>query len=325
MRLRQLARMERYKLEDEIKKLSTEQARLDKFLKNDKLLRQLVVQELDTDVKKFNDERRTEIRAEENSPTKKTIDIAVVEKIGPEPVGLAITERGWLAWRPVKSLEEAEQVDYKIKSGDKIKQVFFADRNQDYVWVMDDNGRAYSLKLTELPSKTDTLPFTQWFDVGGKIITGSTGSMETRWIVAGQNACGFIARGSDIFNRMKAGKAFLTLEKNELPITPVVCPPTFSDKQVLVSLTTDGRVVAFLAKEMKVMSKGKGVALLGLTGDSRLFSYKIVSLGDDISFKTKGGKIITSKPDDWKTVLGSRSAGKKGKLLFKDPEGATFN
>lgn len=325
MRLRQLARMERYKLEDEIKKLTAEQTRLDKLLKNDKLLRQLVVQELDNDVKKFNDERRTEVKPEESSSAKKIMDTAVVEKLGPEPVGIVITERGWLAWKPVKSLEEAEQADYKIKAGDNVKQVFFADRNQDYVWAMDDSGRAYSLKLTELPSKSDTMPFTQWFDISGKIIAGGVGNNETRWMVAGQNGCGFIAKGADIFNRMKAGKAFLTLDKDELPLTPLACPNEFTDNQAIISITTDGRVVAFPAKEMKVLPKGKGVALLGLVGEAKLYSYKVVSLEDDVSFKTKGGKIITSKPNDWKTVLGPRSAGKKGKSLFKDPEGATFN
>src|SRR3990172_12250073 len=61
MRLRQLARLEHIKVEQELQALGKEQKGLEKVLKSRKALEDLVVEEIEADAKTFGDKRRTVI------------------------------------------------------------------------------------------------------------------------------------------------------------------------------------------------------------------------------------------------------------------------
>ncbi|MGH8746400.1 MAG: DNA topoisomerase IV subunit A, partial [Burkholderiales bacterium] len=61
LRLGQLTRLDGVKLNDERKSLEAERKGLKTLLGDDKVLRKLVVKELEEDAKKFGDERRTRI------------------------------------------------------------------------------------------------------------------------------------------------------------------------------------------------------------------------------------------------------------------------
>jgi len=65
IRLRQLARLEAIKIEQELKDLRDEQARLEDILANPAALKRLMVKEIEADAKVFADARRTLIQTEE--------------------------------------------------------------------------------------------------------------------------------------------------------------------------------------------------------------------------------------------------------------------
>lgn len=320
MRLRSVANLEKTKLLDEQGKLKVEQARLEKLLGSDKALKKLVISELDADAKRFGDDRRTLLEPATATSVKKLAQTAVAEKMAPEPVAVALTERGWIAWRPAKTAEEALSLDYKIKAGDSIRRVYFGDRN-DHLVLLDDSGKGYSLHLVDLPSKADTLPLTTWFEHGTrKIVEGGIAAPEARYILAGQGGYGFIVKASDWVSRMRAGKALLTLDAGETPLPPYPLAGVSDDAQVM-SLSTDGRAVVFPLADLKPLPKGKGVALMGLGDGARVSDLAVIT--DPLRLRTGKG-IVPIKPDAWAGVVGPRSAGKKGKALHAHAANAVF-
>lgn len=322
MRLRQVANLEKTKILDEQAKLKTDQSRLERLLASEKALKKQVLSELDDDCKQFGDDRRTRLEPAESSSVRKlAAKSAVAEKMAPEPVAVALTERGWIAWRPAKSWEEAVSGEFKIKAGDTVRRVFFGDRN-DHLFLMDEAGKGYSLHLVDLPSRADTLPLTTWLEPGARIVEGAVGNGEARFILAGQGGYGFVVKGADWVSRMKAGKALLTLDEGETPLPPHPLSEVPETAQV-VTLATDGRAVVFPLAELKPLPKGKGVALMGLGAGARVADLAVVPEDGVITLRTARGSVKV-KPDAWSSLAGSRSAGKKGKPLHAHSAGAVF-
>ncbi|MDU7587559.1 MAG: DNA topoisomerase IV subunit A, partial [Acidovorax sp.] len=91
IRLRQLARLEAIKIEQELKELREEQGKLEDILANPASLRRLMAKEIEADAKLFGDARRTLIQAEKK---------AVAEvKVLDEPVTVVVSEKGWVRAR----------------------------------------------------------------------------------------------------------------------------------------------------------------------------------------------------------------------------------
>lgn len=323
MRLRQVARLEKTNIIEEIGKLRPEQKRLGDLLADEKSIRKLIIKELDADEKAFGDDRRTTLAPAVSSAASrsKPLDDIMAERLPPEPVAVVLTERGWLGWRPAKTWEDALVSDFKVKTGDSIKRMFLGDRNADYMLLMDENGRAYSLRLMDLPSKNDMLPLSTWFDLQGKVAEGALGNGDQQWIIAGSGGCGFVVKASDWINRMKAGKAFLTLSSEEKPLPPVPLPAGVDPKNPVLALATDGRAVAFTLDEVKVLPKGKGVNLMGFAKGHHLSDVVLVEEG--MQLQTAKGTAAKLNVDI-SGFIGPRSSGKKGKALHKQSEGAVF-
>lgn len=321
-RLRALANLEKIKLQNEQKELIKEQAYLGNLLADDKALRKVIVAELESDVKLFGDARRTEIRPEEASNRNKIVQDVAQASFAPEPVGVALTDRGWLGWRPAKSFEEARAGDYKSKTGDSVKRVYFGDR-ADYLLLLSAKGRAYSMRLTDLPSKTDMVPLTQFFDLeaGDRFVEAVLAQPEDKIIVAGSAGYGYIVEGSNWINRMKAGKTFLTLDENETPLPPHPVKKEEIKDASLISLSSDGRFVAFPLSDVKELPRGTGVAFMGLAPGHTMVDIAVHSKETPALLRAKKGKNIVVSNDDIDQSLSPRSASRKGKLLHKNSAG----
>jgi topoisomerase-4 subunit A len=321
LRLRSLARLESVKLKDEQGLLIPEQARLAGLLADDKSLRKLVIAELDRDVKTFGDARRTVLEpADATSRNRQTALSIVSETLAPEPLAVVLTERGWIAWRPAKTWDDALSGDFKIKAGDQIRRVYWGDRHSDHLMMLDGAGRAFSLRLTDLPSKADAAPLTTWFDLKAPIVEAAIGGLDSRFVLSGQNGYGFVVCGADWINRMKAGKAMLRLEDGEAPLPPMPIPAQLDPATPFLALASDGRAVAFPWSEIKALPKGKGVGLIGLAKGCTLSD---ITLGSSYRLQPAKGNPV-SLPADLSPWLGSRSAGKKGRNLHKHAVSAIF-
>jgi topoisomerase-4 subunit A len=91
IRLRQLARLEAIKIEQELKELRSEQGKLEDILGSEATMRRLICKEIEADAKTFGDARRTLIQEEK----KVVAEVKVVD----EPTTVIISEKGWVRTR----------------------------------------------------------------------------------------------------------------------------------------------------------------------------------------------------------------------------------
>ena len=70
IRLRQLARLEAIKIEQELKELRDEKAKLEELLDSQAALKRLLIKEIEADAKQYGDERRTLIEEEKRATSK---------------------------------------------------------------------------------------------------------------------------------------------------------------------------------------------------------------------------------------------------------------
>jgi len=134
--LRQLARLEAIKIEQELAELRKEQAALQKLLGADSSLRKLVGKEFDDDAKKYGaadkDPRRTLIEVAER---------AVVEtRLLDEPVTVIVSEQGFARARSGHGHDASQ---FTFKPGDALYDAFEC-RTVDQLVAIGSNGRVYS-------------------------------------------------------------------------------------------------------------------------------------------------------------------------------------
>lgn len=100
-----------------------------------------------------------------------------------------------------------------------------------------------------------------------KIAHVLTGKPEDEWLIAKTSGYGFICTFGDLLSRQKAGKAFLTLEDGG-----TILPPSRVTARTdhLAALADDGRLLVFPLDQMKRLSGGKGVQIIGLKGKETL-------------------------------------------------------
>jgi len=154
IRLRQLARLEAIKIEQELKNLREEQARLEEILGSPAALRRLLVKEIEADAKQFADPRRTLIQTEK----KAVAEVKVID----EPVTVVVSQKGWVramkGWRDAAGA--AAPAEYSFKAGDSLYGAFEC-RTVDTLLVFGSNGRVYSVAVALLPgARGDGQPVT---------------------------------------------------------------------------------------------------------------------------------------------------------------------
>ena len=251
MRLRQLNKLEGFKLEKELDNCNKEAARLRKLLESDKALRALILKEIEADAAKFGDDRRTLIQAEASvvaPPPSQMVD---------EPVTLVLTKNLWL--RALKG-HEVDLSGLTFKQGDSLL-FSVATRTRSTVGLLDDNGRAYSFSAGEVPvTRGDGVPLSTLAELqDGAAVVGLLDSDPERvYLFASNEGYGYRAPLKALFGRQKAGKAFLTVTPGSKAMAPVAVGPT----GFLAVQSSDGRVLAFPVEEVKALDKGKGVMLI---------------------------------------------------------------
>ncbi|MBI4740766.1 MAG: DNA topoisomerase IV subunit A [Betaproteobacteria bacterium] len=252
IRLRQLARLEGIKIEQELKKLHDEREALQKLLSGDTLLRRRVVAEIKADAEKYGDARRTVIRPAAVASR------AEVAAVADEPVTVIVSEKGWARVRQGHALDLS---GVAFKDGDRAGTTHEC-RSVDALVILSTEGRAFTVAIAGLPDGRGMgAPLTSFVDIGGgKIAYALTGRPEEALLVAKSSGYGFICTFADLLTRQKAGKAFLTMEEGATILPPV----RVAGKDHLAALSEDGRLLVFPLDQMKRLSGGKGVQIIGL-------------------------------------------------------------
>ena len=261
IRLRQLARLEAIRIEQELKELRGEESRLRELLGSPAALKRTVVREIEADAKVFGDERRTLIEAQKRA----VAEVRVLD----EPVTVAVSLKGWM--RALKG-HEVEASQLAFKAGDGLYGTF-ACRSVDTLLVFGSDGRVYSVAVATLPSgRGDGQPVTSLVDLqpGTQAAHYFAGNASQMLLLAGTGGFGLLAHAGDLVSRQRGGKAFLDLEGEEKPLPPAIVAAGSSR---VACLTLEGRLLVFALDELKLQAKGgRGLTLIDLDAKDALVS-----------------------------------------------------
>jgi topoisomerase-4 subunit A len=287
IRLRQLARLETIKIEQELATLRTEQKGLEEILANPAALRRLMIKEIEADTKTFADPRRTLIQAEK----KAVLEIKVVD----EPVTVVVSDKGWVRAQKGHGHDAAS---FAFKAGDGLYDTFEC-RTVDMLLAFGNNGRVYSVAVSLLPGgRGDGQPITSLLELeaGTQLSSYFAGPASATLLLSSSGGYGFLATVENMTSRLKAGKAFVTCNEGEVLCRPSPVAGSTGAVPLLPAThvacaSTGGRILTFEISELKVMGNGgRGLMLIDLEDKDTLAGAAAYTRSVKIEGIGRGGK-----------------------------------
>lgn len=280
IRLRQLARLEKIKIEKELDALRDEKAKLEELLANESAMKRLMIKEIEADAKQYGDDRRTLIQQEKRA----TFEAKVVD----EPVTVVVSQKGWVRALKGHGLDPAA---FSFKAGDSLYAAFQC-RTPDRLIAWGSSGRVYSVDVSVLPGgRGDGVPVTSLIELesGSHLMHYYAASADQQLLLASSNGFGFLAKVGDMVSRVKAGKAFMTIDAGAVPLAPM---PVLPNATQVACLSSGGRLLVFGMDEMKTLSGGgRGVILMALDDKETLVQALAIDPAGVVLIGTgRGGK-----------------------------------
>jgi len=306
IRLRQLARLEAIKIQQELAELRKERVVLQDLLDQPASMKKLLVKEIEGDAKQYGDARRTLIEEAERAVAE--------QKLIDEPVTVVISQKGWVRSRQGYG-HDAQQ--FSFKSGDALYAAFEC-RTVDTLLAFGSNGRVYSVAVAQLPgARGDGVPVTTLVELepGTRLLHYFAGAANTPLLLASTAAFGFSAKAGDMVSRQKGGKSFMTMDEGDEPLMPRVIAANAS---AVACLSERGRLLVFGLADIKNQSAGgRGVTLMELDDKERLLAAEPITQKGVrvIGTGQRSGKAQESNlsGSDLAHHIGKRA--RKGKLL----------
>ena len=309
IRLRQLARLESIKIQQELAALRNERAGLQELLDNPAALKKCVIKEIEADAKQFGesagDKRRTLIEAAEKA--------VMEQKVVDEAVTIVVSQKGWVRVRTGHGHDAAQ---FTFKAGDMLYRTFEC-RSIDNLLVFGSNGRVYSVAIAILPNaRGDGMPITTFIDLasGTRILHYFAGAADVKLLLASTAGYGFTAQVGDMLSRNKSGKAFITLEQADALLPPAIVR---DEDSALACLSEKGRLLVFGMAEIKTLSSGgRGVILMDLEDHETLLAAQpITQKGVSVSGIGRASKAQTVALSATALIPHIAKRARKGKTL----------
>jgi DNA gyrase subunit A len=148
MQLQRLTGLERQKIVDELVELLKTIERLRAILSSEALLMQVVVEELKAVRERFADERRTDIIDESG-------ELRIEDLIADEDMAITVTNTGYIKRTPISTYRMQRRggkgrIGMRTREEDFVSHLFIASTHS-YIMIFSDRGRAYWLKVHEIP------------------------------------------------------------------------------------------------------------------------------------------------------------------------------
>lgn len=238
MRLGRLTGLEREKIENELKELLAEIQRLEALLKSEKLLENLIREELKEIKSKFNVPRITQIEDDYE-------DIDIEDLIPNENMVVTITHRGYIKRVPSKTYEKQKRggkgkVAITTYEDDFIES-FFTANTHDTLMFVTDRGQLYWLKVYKIPEGSRTAK--------GKAVVNLINLQVDEKIMAiiptsdfdkSKSLCFFTKNGlikrtnlSEYQNIRTVGVKAINLDENDELVTAIVVERDENEAQIL--------------------------------------------------------------------------------------------
>lgn len=301
IKLRQLANLEKVKIEKELDTLKKEEKQLQSLLDSKTKMFNLMEKEIEESTALFEDSRRTLIK-EDKIAIKSSFDI-----VQDEPVTIIYTTQGWITSRKGFDIDLSS---IQLKTNDTILFVQEG-RSIEQLAFLGSDGRAYSVKPNDIP--TGKVGFVHintliTMENGGTIIDMLFANDKKMLLVSNNDGYGYLTNSMNLVSKNKAGKNFMTLpEENSIIFKPIVL--NIDTKYVHIQ-STGQRILSYDINEIKELEKGKGFQLIKLLDGEKV---KHVRITDDKGFELRiKNKTYFIENEKLKEFIGKRaSRGKK--------------
>jgi DNA gyrase subunit A len=149
MQLQRLTGLERQKILDELAELLKTIERLRAILASERLLMQIIVDELKEVRSKYGDDRRTELLEGESG------EINIEDLIAEEDMAITVTNTGYIKRTAISTYRNQRRggkgrIGMRTRDEDFVSYLFVASTHA-YIMIFSDRGRAYWLKVHEIP------------------------------------------------------------------------------------------------------------------------------------------------------------------------------
>ncbi len=149
MQLQRLTGLERQKILDELAELLKTIERLRAILSSERLLMQIIIDELKDVMSRYGDDRRTELIEGEFG------DLSIEDLIAEEDMAITVSNTGYIKRTAISTYRNQRRggkgrIGMRTKDEDSVERLFVASTHA-YIMIFSDKGRAYWLKVHEIP------------------------------------------------------------------------------------------------------------------------------------------------------------------------------
>ena len=309
IKLRQLAKLEQIKLEEEKSTLVGEQKEIEKILGSSSRLKTLIKKELLEIKAEYGDDR--------NSPIEASSDAKVFseeETLVTEPITVILSSAGWI--RSAKG-HEIDPISLNYRGDDSL-QDFCRGRNNQNAVFLDYQGKAYSIAGHTLPSARglgDPITGRVSADSGVEFMSTVIGNDEDKFMISNSAGYGFISEFKNMVSSKKSGKAFMKPPQGSKILKALKVEDRHN---FIVAVSNIGRLLIFSLSELPILPKGKGNKIINVpkakfeSGEE--FVSAVALLADTSSLRIESGKrFLTLKIKDLENYISSRA--KRGNML----------
>ncbi|NCF15060.1 MAG: DNA topoisomerase IV subunit A [Gammaproteobacteria bacterium] len=310
LRLRNLAKLEEFKIKGEQEELQEERNLLEKTLNSAARLKTLIKKEILEDAEAYGDDRRTVIVERDAAQA-----MDETQLVASEPVTVVLSQAGYA--RAAKG-HEIDPATLNYRSGDTYLAAAQGRSNQLAMFI-DSTGRVYSVMAGTLPSaRGQGEPLSSRFKPpdGAGFCGAMIGDNEQKYLLASDAGYGFVAKLTDLVSRNKAGKSILRVPAGGKAVVPAPVP---RDKECLIAAVSSiGRLLLFEMEELPELAKGKGNKLINIpgpkykSGDEKMVAAAVVPEDGHLEVYS-GTRKMTIKWNDLDDYYGDRAL--RGSLL----------
>ena len=314
MKLGRLAHLEKIELNKEQEELTSTIANCEEVIKNVDKQKEIYLNRFNTFVKKYKDERKTELTHIDIKPEEKEI-----AEVVPVDVVVVTTESGLIKKIPVANFKTQRRGGKGIKSNDDVVMSAIKTNTVDYMMLFSDKGKMYRIVVDNIPdgtSATKGVPINSLIQLepNEKIIAvTSLHRQKLPQFVLFFTKQGMIKKSflSEYLGaKRNAGIAALKLKEGDS-----VASVIFQDLEDIVVVTRNGMNIRFATKDIGAVGRNTmGVKAINLNeGDEILTALPVHKDTDSVAiFSVDGmGKKVELKE------FTTQARGGKGTILYK--------
>ena len=309
IKLRQLAKLEQIKLEDERSKLSDEQKEIETILSSKARLKTLIKKELLEIKENFGEERKSPIKSASNAKV-----FSEEETLVTEPITVVLSEAGWI--RSGKG-HEIDPSSLSYRGEDKLQDYARGKSNQTAVFI-DSSGKVFSIPSHSLPSARgmgEPISGRVNAESGVNFISALIGEPDDKFIFTNTAGYGYISEFSNTISNKKTGKAFMRIPEGA---SLIKSQKLREDHKYIAAVSSIGKLLIFRLDELPILPKGKGNKIINIpTAKFKSKEEKMLDiqlLAEDSNLVVHYGTKTRSLPfKDWQHYISSRA--KRGNIL----------